>query len=653
MKSLWKDDEAQRCDDDLAMRVYTSRLLGASEELVMHGGGNTSVKSTREDFFGEQHDVLYVKGSGWDLKTIEKEGFAPLLLNQTKRLAELESLTDDDMVAQLKLFCMDPSAPGPSVEAILHAILPFKFVDHTHTDAVVTLTNNPKGEKIMQELYPDCLILPYIMPGFILSKQVFDAIQGIDLNERKGIILLHHGVFTFDDDAKQSYETMIELVTRAEDYITRKGSTVHPKEESEIDLLELAEIRNVISKARGTAQLAQLNDSKKACGFASRDDVKTIATRGPITPDHVIRTKRTPVILKKNIEKNVSSYVDDYKTYFDTHTDGKLTMLDPAPRWGVWKHRGTLAFGSSVKECQIIHDITRHTLWAIQTGETLGGWQALPEKDIFDVEYWVLEQNKLKKAGQAKKHQGKIAIVTGAASGIGKATALALHAQGAVVVGLDIDTSIEKQFNQPDLKGIAVDITEMKKVKSAIERVVREFGGLDILVCNAGMFSTGQTIDKMDQDVWGKTLEVNLTATQLVMKYSIEYLKLGIDPTILIVGSRNVSAPGPGASAYSVSKAGLTQLARVAALELASDGVRVNVIHPDAVFDTGLWTKEALEKSAGRYNMSVDEYKKKNLLKREISSKQIGELLSTVASQTFINTTGAQISVDGGNDRVI
>ena len=655
MHSLWNDREAEACaGDDLAMRVYTSRLLGSDEYLVMHGGGNTSVKTVAQNLFGEDVDVLYVKGSGWDLQTIEKPGFPALRLAETQRLADLETLSDEEMTRQLRSFMLDSSSPSPSVEAILHAILPARFVDHTHADAMVTLTNNPRGEAIMQEMCSDCLVLPYVMPGFILAKQVYEAIRDADLGRYKGIILMHHGIFTWGDDARTSYENMIELASRAEAYLAEQGQTKRPEARNDVDLLDLARIRRAVSRARGAAQLAMLDRSGSAQGFASRTDVADIATRGPLTPDHVLRCKRIPVIVSRRPEEHVpevAAFAKDYAAYYEAHKTEGLQMLDPAPRMAVWKENGCIAFGSSVRECGIVRDIARHTRQAIQAGESVGGWRALSEQEIFDVEYWSLEQAKLGKGGAPKEHQGKIALVTGAYGGIGKATCEALRRDGAVVAGIDVHPGVADALE--GMTGLVCDLTDEHAVRTAVEQVVAAFGGLDIIVCNAGIFQSGERIEEQDTDAWDRMLAINLTATQRFMRIAIPYLKLGISPCIVVVGSRNYAAPGPGAGAYSVSKAGVTQLARVAALELAPDGVRVNVVHPDAVFDTRLWTEEALERSAKRYDMTVAEYKTKNLLNTEIRAADVGRLVSVMAGEAFRATTGAQVPIDGGMDRVI
>jgi len=656
MKSRWQEQGARKSKDDLlALRVYTSRLLGGDPALVLQGGGNTSVKLNITNLFGEPEEVLYVKGSGWDLAAIEKQGFAPVRLDLLKRMAGLDHLTDIEMVRNQRAAMTDPSAPNPSVEAILHAIIPFKFVDHTHADSVVAVSNTKNGEARIKEIYGrHVLIVPYVMPGFILARKVFEMTREIDWRRLEGMILLHHGVFTFSNDAKESYTRMIRLVTKAEEYLKKKKAAVHfAKAKINDDLPGLANIRQAVSRARNSAVIARWNPGNRQVAFANHPKARTIATRGPLTPDHVIRTKRIPAIIGQDPQKGVERFVKEYRQYFLRHATAGLKPLDPAPRWAVWPGYGTISFGTTLDETNIINDITEHTIDAILQAEKLGGWQALPEKDIFEIEYWELEQAKLNKSTGAPVFQGKIALVTGAASGIGRACAETLQAQGAVVAALDIDPAITKIFKQPEALGIICDVTKPRAIEKAVSTTVRRFGGLDILISNAGTFPPSATIAQTDQSSWQKSLNINLNSHQILMKACIPYLELGVDPAVVIIASKNVPAPGPGAGAYSVAKAGLTQLARVAALELAAKNIRVNVVHPNQVFDTAIWTKKVLEARAKHYKMSVQEYKTSNLLKTEITSRDVANLAATMAGPVFGKTTGAQVPIDGGNERVI
>jgi len=655
MKSLWNEEAAQACAGDLMqLRVYTSRLLGANPDLVLHGGGNTSVKLTANNFFGEPEELLFVKGSGWDLATIEAPGFAPVKLDVLKRLADLETLSDTEMVRQQRAAMTDPGAPNPSVEAILHAIIPFRFVDHTHADAVLGVTNHPNGDECIREIYGNrVLVVPYVMPGFVLARKVRELTQGIDWSEYEGMILMQHGIFTFDDDARESYEKMIRLVTEAEAYAERQGAKAPRSDSVQEDLPQLAEIRRQVSLAKGQAMLAQLDQSGAAGGFANRPDAAQIGTRGPLTPDHVLRTKLKPVVLDGNAEQEVQAFREDYQDYFEHNTDGALTCLDPAPRWGIWPKHGTLAFGRSVKETGIISDLIEHTRRTIQQVEDWSAWQALPEKDIFEVEYWELEQAKLGKAGTPKPFQGRVALVSGAASGIGRACAETLHSQGAAVVGLDLNPEIESLLRGSGLCGIRCDVTDDAALRDAVEFTVRKFGGLDVLVSNAGNFPAGKAIGEMDPETWDRSMQLNLSSHQRLLTAATPFLEKSWEGSVIFIASRNVPAPGPGASAYSVAKAGLTQLARIASLELGAHGVRVNVLHPDCVYDTGIWSDGVLEQRAQRYGITVAEYKARNVLKQEVTSQEVAELVATVAGPAFAKTTGAQIPIDGGNDRVI
>ncbi|MEE9421959.1 MAG: bifunctional aldolase/short-chain dehydrogenase [Gammaproteobacteria bacterium] len=658
MKSRWNETEANACaDDHLKLRVYSSRIIGQDPDLVLHGGGNTSVKSTVTNLFGDVEDVLFVKGSGWDLATIEAPGFTPVKLDTLKRLATLETLSDTEMVKQQRAATLEPSAPNPSVEAILHAIIPFRYVDHTHADAVVTLTNTPGGEERIRALYGDrVLVIPYVMPGFILARKIAEITRDVDWSKYEGMVLMSHGIFSFDDDARISYERMIKLVDEAEQYLKTNNAWETASTSSSGDTfnaLQLAELRQQVSKIAAKPMLAKLTDSPAAQGFSQLKNVASIATRGPLTPDHVIRTKQKPLIVSPDTSTAVQHYIDDYGQYFNKQDSENLTCLDPAPRWAVWPGVGTVAFDTSAKATGIINDIVEHSVRCIQWAEQLGGWVALPDKDIFDVEYWELEQAKLNKNTSAPVFQGQVALVSGAASGIGQACVEQLQSQGAAVVALDINPDITTLFSSQNALGLVCDMRNSDDIKRCIELAVKTYGGIDIMVSNAGMFPHSQTIADMEDATWDASITINLTSHQRLLKACIPYLKLGVKPAVVIIGSKNVPAPGPGASAYSAAKAGLNQLARIAAMELANDGVRVNITHPDAVFDTAIWTDEILQARAKHYGMTVQEYKTKNLLHTEITSKDVANLVCCLAGPVFSKTTGAQIPVDGGNDRVI
>tara|TARA_B100000929_G_scaffold143294_1_gene113304 strand:- start:6 stop:1208 length:1203 start_codon:yes stop_codon:yes gene_type:complete len=399
--------------------------------------------------------------------------------------------------------------------------------------------------------------------------------------------------------------------------------------------------------------LARINQSDASQDFAARSNVADIATRGPLTPDHVIRTKRLPLIVEGDFTESLVRYTQDYEDYFVRHSSDHHTRLDSAPRWAVWPGQGTVAFGRSLKDLYVVGDIVEHTCSAIADGEHLGGWRALPAEDIFAVEYWELEQAKLKKSGTSLPFQGKIAMVTGAASGIGRACVESLVEGGAVVAALDIDTDVAGMFSGTNILGLRCDVTDGLAIKNAVERTAQQFGGLDIVVSNAGIFTAGATIDNLDDADWDRSLDVNLTAAMRVLRASVDYLKYGIDSAIVIVGSKNVPAPGPGAAAYSAAKAGLTQLARVAALELASHGIRVNTVHPNAVFDTAIWTEEVLAGRAAHYGLTVSEYKTSNLLAQEVRSRDVAAMVCAMAGPDFSRTTGAQVPVDGGTERIV
>jgi rhamnose utilization protein RhaD (predicted bifunctional aldolase and dehydrogenase)/NAD(P)-dependent dehydrogenase (short-subunit alcohol dehydrogenase family) len=656
MKSLWSDREAEQFRGDLGLRVYTSRLLGRDKSLVLHGGGNTSVKIRQKNLFGEEETILYVKGSGWDLETIEPQGFSPVLLAHVLRLAELPSLSDPQMVNQLVTHMLDASAPAPSIETILHGLMPQKFVDHTHADAVLSVSNTRDGDKRIREIYGRrCVVIPYLIPGFDLARFCAKEFKRQGSAETIGMVLLHHGIFSFGETARESYERMIELVTLAEKYLDSKRAwSVSPNRfnAGKVDANAQAGLRRRLSDTAGTPLILRTVVSERTLGFAQHPELARISQQGPATPDHVIRTKRTPML-----GTDVAGYAEAYRRYFDEHAPRAKepkTILDPAPRVVLDPNFGLAAAGRTAKDAAIAAEIYDHTIDVTLRGEALGGFQALPAKDIFDVEYWDLEQAKLKKGGKAPPFAGEIALVTGAASGIGKAAVAAFLARGAAVVGLDLDAKIESLHARPDFLGVRCDVTDETQVRSALGKAVLALGGLDMLVLNAGIFTASRRIADLPTEEWRKAMTVNLDANLLLMRACHPFLKLAPrGGRVVVIGSKNVPAPGPGASAYSASKAALNQLARIAALEWGADGIRVNTVHPNAVFDTGLWTEEVLAQRAKQYAMTVEEYKTNNVLRTQVGSRDVAELAAEMCGALFAKTTGAQVPVDGGNERVI
>jgi rhamnose utilization protein RhaD (predicted bifunctional aldolase and dehydrogenase)/NAD(P)-dependent dehydrogenase (short-subunit alcohol dehydrogenase family) len=609
------------------------------------------------NLLGDEEDVIHVKGSGWDLETIEEAGFPPLPLDYVKRLATLPVLSDAQMSNELLTHTLRAGAPAPSVETILHALLPYKFVDHTHADAFIAISNTADGSARIREVYGDSLVyIPYVMPGFDLARSCAAIFPRERTPRTIGMALEHHGLFSFGDTARESYERMIDLVRRAEDYLRRNGAWQIPFETAPtpaaVPALALATLRRELSEVAGFPLLLASTGDERGRAFARRTDLARVATQGPATPDHSIRTKRVPMV-----GRDVKAYAAEYRRYFEEHahrTGRKLTMLDASPRVVLDPEFGLLAVGKTVAETAIVAEVYAHTIEIISRAERLGGWAALSSADIFDVEYWELEQAKLQVKGTKPLFQGEVAVVTGAASGIGKACVASLLKRGAAVVGLDLNPSITSTFKRRDYLGIVCDLTDEASLRTALAQAVTAFGGVDMLVLNAGIFPPGAPIATLPTENWRRVLGINLDASFVLLREAHPFLKLAPKGgRVAVIGSKNVPAPGPGAASYSASKAALNQLVRVAALEWGKDGIRLNTIHPNAVFDTGLWTPEIIAQRAKSYGLSVEAYKTNNVLRTEITSHDVAELAAELCGPLFAKTTAAQVPVDGGNDRVI
>jgi rhamnose utilization protein RhaD (predicted bifunctional aldolase and dehydrogenase)/NAD(P)-dependent dehydrogenase (short-subunit alcohol dehydrogenase family) len=622
------------------------------DHLVLHGGGNTSVKAQVKNILGEKEDVIFIKGSGWDLSTIEEKGFPAVRMNHLLKLRSLEELGDVEMMNELRTHLMDSKSPDPSVETLLHAFLPHRFIDHTHSDAILTLTNQPNGEELIKKVFGEEVgIVPYVMPGFLLAKL---CIEVYEKNPKvKGLILLKHGIFTFGETAQESYDQMISLVKKADTYISANLKKTVAKTTDKLPSETVAFWMQSLRKellAKNFPCVLNFEHSEKTLSYVAR---------GPLTPDHVIRTKRLPLILNQEdvLKKDsnilaslITEYSKEYEHYFARCCEQRSTqkiMLDPLPRVVLLKGYGFITIGATEKDAKIAADIFRHTLSVIANTEQMDQFEALPEIDIFDVEYWVLEQAKLKIGSKKLPLTSKVALITGGSSGIGLAIAKELSAQGAKVFNLDLQDC--KQFPTQ-----LVDVSNHSQMRSAVTSIVEKVGGIDILVVNAGILPKTNLIENTPEADWQKSMNVNVNGSFNTVAATLPWMKMqknGGD--IIFIATKNVPAPGKEVSSYSAAKACQTQLARVCALENGAHGIRVNILHPHLIFDTGIWTDEIIAERARAGSMTVEQYKKNNLLKTDLSSADVARATFGLVSGLFGKTTGAQIPVDGGSDRTL
>ncbi|WP_372074315.1 bifunctional aldolase/short-chain dehydrogenase [Tistrella mobilis] len=677
MQNRWSDADAaamvaryvdQGVNEDLALRVYTTRLLGSDPRLVLHGGGNTSVKTRMTDILGDPLDVLCVKGSGWDMGVIEPAGLPAVRLAPLRRLERLEALTDEEMVNVQRLNLLDSTAPNPSVETLLHAFLPQKFIDHTHANAVLSLTDQPDGEAIVRELYGDRVAyIPYIMPGFLLAKTAARIVR--ETPGVKGMVLLKHGIFSFDDDGRTAYELMIDFVSMAEERLTRGRRTLVQAAVP----AGLAPVAAVAPVLRGLTALAdpaaeggrrpfvlEHRAGPAVMDFVNAADLDRIANSGVATPDHVIRTKPAPLILpapraddlagfRVAAEAALGRYVEAYHAYFARNNErlgGIKTELDPMPRIVAVKGLGIFALGKSSKEARIAADVYEAAIEVITGAEGIGRFESISEADLFDVEYWSLEQAKLGKGGE-KPLQRRIVAVTGGAGGIGAATARAFAAAGAEVAVLDLNPEAAAGVARPlGGIGIACDVTDPASVTAAIEAVVTRFGGLDILVSNAGAAWQGR-IGEVDEAVLRQSFELNFYGHQRVAQAAVKVMKAqGFGGQLLFNASKQAVNPGPDFGPYGLPKAATLFLSRQYALDHGRDGIRANAVNADRV-RSGLLTDEMVAARSKARGLSEADYMGGNLLGREVTAADVAQAFVDLALAQ--KTTGSVTTVDGGN----
>ncbi len=653
MPSRWNPEEASALTDPVELLAYASRLLGSDPDLVLHGGGNTSVKAPVVDVTGASVDTLHVKGSGYDLATIPAAGFAPLRISRLRELLGVERLGDAQMMNELRCALIDSSAPDPSVEALLHATLPQQWVLHTHADAIVTLTHVPDESLVARVLGADVVIVPYIMPGFDLAKLAASVWADQATDATFGLVLRGHGLFTVGASAEEAYTRQIDLVDRAAAYLAGQPAAAPvPGPLASIPGTELAEFRRELSVAAGAPMIVTRHTDPQVASFVARGDLDTISQQGPATPEHSIRTKRVPLV-----GIDIAGYVAAYNQYVTDNERRRgitVTRLDPAPRVVLDPQWGMLTAGRSTKDADIARDVYSHTMGVITAAAACGGYVAPSAEEIFDVEYWELEQAKLRRGSKPARFAGQVALVTGASTGIGRACAQALLAQGAAVVGTGRHDNIHDVSGSPAYLGMVADVRDAAAMRDVLQRAAERYGGIDLLVANAGIYSATAPISELDDDVWAAVMGTNLDSVARLFREVHPYLIASpVGGRVVVISSKNVAAPGPGVAPYSASKAAVTQLARVAALEWAPLGIRINMVTPDAVFDTALWSDDIIARRAKGYGMSVEDYKLRNLLRTEITSETVATAVTHLLSDDFSATTGAQIPIDGGNDRVI
>ncbi len=679
MKSRWSNAEAQEfiaryapngIGDDLALRVYTTRLLGSDPRLVLHGGGNTSVKTHMKDLLGDTVEVICVKGSGWDMGAIEPAGLPAVRLAPLRRLRPLDKLSDEDMVNYQRVNLLDSSAPNPSVETLLHAFLPHKFIDHTHSTAVLTLTDQPDGEALARDVFGDrAAYVPYTIPGFALAKSVADVFDGN--RDVEGLVLLQHGIFTVGDSAHEAYARMIEFVTLAEDRLSRGRRTFVPAS-LPTKLARTADIAPILRGAcainrdakAGTVkrQILCFRTSPAILNYVNGGELARYSQAGVATPDHTIRTKNWPLVVpapeegkledwKGAMAKAVEGFVARYHDYFarnNARAEPKKNELDPVPRVVLVPGKGLFGFGASAKDAAVAADIAENTIEVITDAEAIGRYQPISEADMFDVEYWSLEQAKLGKAAERSLAR-QVAIVTGGGSGIGAATAKALARAGAEVAVLDLNRSSAEVIAHGIGKtaiAIGCDVTKPESVRAAFDKVAERFGGVDIVVSNAGAAWQG-AIGTVDDAILRRSFELNFFAHQSVAQNAVRVMTAqGTGGCLLFNVSKQAVNPGKDFGPYGLPKASTLFLMKQYALDHGRDGIRANAVNADRI-RTGLLTDAMIASRSKARGLAESDYMGANLLGREVTADDVADAFVYLA--TANKTTAAILTVDGGN----
>jgi len=658
--------------------VARSRRIGENESLGLFGGGNTSTKCQQRSLVGELEEILWIKGSGSNLKGCEARHFAPLRLAPLRHVASRTRMSDEEMVAFLERCLVDPKAPRPSVETLLHAFIPERDIDHTHADAILSLANTPNGQALVRRVLGERLLwIPYLQPGFELSRRVADAYR--QQPTAHGAVLEQHGLITWGPDGRTSYQRTLAYVSKAQRYLAQQARRRVWSEAAGPALGE-AERRRVLSQwlpaLRGTLSqhrkvCVRFFDAPEVLEFVSARRMPAVARVGPATPDHMLRTKRLPLIVdlrgrapqrvpSEEIVRQVTRYAKAHQRYFLKYRHNNQAMQDPFPRVMLIPHVGMLTTGKDVTEAEMVATIYRHAMTIMRQATGAGGYTSVSEREAFGVEYWPLELYKLSLAPPDAELSREVGLITGAAGGIGRGIAELLVDRGASVVVTDLNRravdelaeSLNQRAGRCRALGLVMDVTDEASVARAMEALARQFGGLDFLVSNAGI-ATVASIDRLPKSEWERSLAVNATGHFVVSQAVIRWLRAqGLGGSLVFIASKNVTAPGKEFGAYSAAKAAETQLARVLAIENGEFHIRVNVINPDGIFEgSGLWKAIAPDR-AKTYRLRPSElegfYQQRNLLKARIVPADVAEAVCFLISRRAAKTTGCMLPVDGG-----
>ena len=692
MQSGWVDADAEAfvaraaqsgVDRDLALRVYTTRLLGGDPKLVLHGGGNTSLKARARDPLGEETDVLYVKATGADMAHAEARGFCAVRLEPMRKLRAHDRIGDIDLIAIERANLIDPAAPNPSVEMMLHAFLPHKFVDHTHATAVLSVIDQPDGEQKCAEVFAGRLgFVPYVMPGFGLAKK---AVQVFERDKpRDGLILSKHGIVTWGNDAREAYERMIEMVSLAEAFIARRrkpAAATAPRARPEIAPIAAVApiVRGACSQKHEATEgawrrlIAEFRGGGPIQEFLANKNLARLAGSGVITPDHTIRTKNWPLVLPEPRAEAIGdfagaareaaqAFMARYQKYFAHHNargrGGKRT-LDPLPRVVLVPGLGLFGLGPTKRDAIIAADIAETWIEGVTDAEAVGRFESISEADMFDCEYWPLEQAKLAPTlpspasggglGRGLPLAGQIAAVTGAGGAIGAATAKAFAAAGAEIALLDVNLAAARDAAEaigPTALALTCDVTDAASVSAAFEEIAEHFGGIDIVVSNAGAAWQGR-IGDVGEDVMRKSFELNFYGHQRVAQAAVKImLAQRTGGCLLFNVSKQAVNPGPNFGPYGIPKAAALALMRQYALDYGADGIRANAVNADRI-RSGLLTPDMIASRSKARGVSEQDYMSGNLLGREVTADDVAQAFLHQALE--LKTTADVTTVDGGN----